>query len=100
MDQELKKHCPLNSDLNTCFLFCMRVYQRWARIRAGSGLKPILAGSGLDCKCFENWQIRTGSDWENVYYVNVIILNISKLLVVVRFCRFAKWRCIFCCQWQ
>ena len=25
---------------------CMR--QRWARIRTGSGLKPILAGSGLD----------------------------------------------------
>jgi len=23
-------------------------HQRWARIRTGSGLKPILAGSGLD----------------------------------------------------
>ena len=30
----------------------------------------------------------------------MIILNISKLLVVIRFYRFAKWQCIFCHQWQ
>jgi len=30
----------------------------------------------------------------------VIILNISKLLVVIRFYRVAKWQCIFCHQWQ
>ena len=35
--------------------------------RTGSGLKPILAGSGLDrtASFFENWRIRTGSDSEH-----------------------------------
>jgi len=28
--------------------------QRWVRIRTGS-----------DCNFFENWRVRTGSDWEN-----------------------------------
>jgi len=54
--------------------------QRWARIRTGS-----------DCNFFENWRIRTGSDWENFCYFNVIILKISKILVMIWFHRFAKW---------
>jgi len=56
--------------------------------RTGSGLKPVLAGSGLD---------RT-----------VIILKIGgsgldrteKILVVIRFYRFAKWQSMFCHQWR
>jgi len=44
----------------------------------GSGLKPILAGSGLD---------RT----EKIFFFNVIILKISNISVVIRFHRFAKW---------
>jgi len=40
---------------------------------------------------FENWRIRTGSDWENFCRFNVIILKISKILVLNRFHRFAKW---------
>ena len=62
----------------------------------GSGLKPILAGTGLDriAICFENWRIRTGSDWENFCCICVIILKISKILIVIRFYRFAKWECI------
>jgi len=55
---------------------------------------------GSDCNCFENWRIRTGSDWENLRCFDVIILNISKILVVIRFCRFAKLQCIFFHQWQ
>jgi len=58
----------------------------------GSGLKPILAGSGLD---------RTtillkigGQDWiglRKFLLVKLIIPKISKILVVVRFHKFAKW---------
>jgi len=56
--------------------------------------------TGSDCNFFENWRSRTGSDWENFCCFNVIILNISKILVVIRFHRFAKWQCIFCHQMQ
>jgi len=35
-------------------------YQRWARIRTGS-----------DCNFFEDWRIRTGSDWEYTFCFNV-----------------------------
>jgi len=45
--------------------------QRWARIRNGSGRKPILVGSGLDRIAFFYWRIRTGSDWENYCCINV-----------------------------
>jgi len=38
MDQESINHYPLTS----------ATHQIWARIRTGSGLKPIFAGSGLD----------------------------------------------------
>ena len=40
---------------------------------------------------FQNWWIRTGSDWENFCYFDALILKISKILVVIRFHRFAKW---------
>ena len=50
--------------------------------RTGSGLKPIFG------------RIRAGSDWQNFSCIYVIILNISKILVVTRFYRFAKWECI------
>jgi len=42
----------------------------------GSGLKPILAGSGLD---------RT---YKNFCCFDVIILTAAKISVVMRFCRF------------
>ena len=48
---------------------------------------------------FENWLTGLWSDWENLCF-NVIILKISKILVVIRFHRFAKWRCIFWNQMQ
>ena len=47
--------------------------------------------TGSDCYFFENGRIRTGSDWEIFCCFNVIILKISKILVVIRFHRFAKW---------
>jgi len=82
-------------------LYALRIYQRWARIRSGSdwiktetNFGRIRAGS--DCNSFENWRIRTGSDWENFCCFNVIILKISKILVVIRFNWFAKWWCTFC----
>jgi len=34
--------------LMACYRCFWYMHQRWARIRTGSGLKPILAGSGLD----------------------------------------------------
>ena len=58
--------------------------QRWARIRTGS-----------DCNFFEDWRIRTGSDWENIFFFIVTILNVSKILVVIPFYRLAKWQCNF-----
>ena len=81
------------------------------RIRAGLGLKnftgrsfPLASrdehGSGLkqfwldqycvELQFFENWRIRTGSDWENFCYFNVIILKTPKILVLIRFHRFVK----------
>jgi len=37
--------------------------QRWAWIRTEANFGRIRTGS--DCRFFENWHIRTGSDWEN-----------------------------------
>ena len=70
-------------------------WPRWARTgldRTGSGLEPILAGSGLD-RTATLWKLadRTGSDWENFRCFNVNILKISQILVVIRFHRFVKW---------
>jgi len=70
--------------------------QRWARIRTGSDWIRTEANfgrsrSGSDCNFFQNWWIRTGSDWVNFCCFNVIILKISKVLVVIRYYRFAKW---------
>ena len=50
--------------------------------------------TGSDCNFFENWRIRSGSDWQNFSCIYVIILNIWKILVVIRFYRFAKSECI------
>ena len=66
--------------------------------RTGSGLTPISAGTRL--QFFWKLADRTGSDWENFWCFCAIILNISKILVVIWFYRFAKWQCIFCHQWQ
>jgi len=54
----------------------------------GSGLKPILARSGLDhtAKLADQGWIGL----RNFCSFNVIILKISKILVVIRFHRFAK----------
>jgi len=60
--------------------------------RTGSGLKPILAGQDwIGQQFFQNWRIRIGSDWEIFCCFDVIIPTISKILVVIRFHRFAKW---------
>jgi len=54
-------------------------FQRWARIRTGSDWIRTEANfgrirTGLDCNFFEDWRSRTGSDWENIFCFNVIIL--------------------------
>jgi len=76
------------------------IAQRLARIRTGSDWIRTESNfgrirTGSDCNFFENCRIRTGSNWENIFCFNVIIVNISKILVVIRFYRFAKWQCNF-----
>ena len=74
--------------------------QGWARTvlhGTGSGLKPIFAGSGLD-RTVSFWNL---ADQDSIALrkfccCNVVILNISKISVVIRFYRFAKWECVFC----
>jgi len=39
----------------------------WIRTEANFG--PSRTGS--DCNLFQNWRIRTGTDWENFYCFNV-----------------------------
>jgi len=39
--------------------------------------------TGSDCYFFENWRIKTGSDWEHFCCVNVIIVPASKNFVVM-----------------
>jgi len=65
----------------------MSTDQYWIRTEANFG--RIRTGS--DCNFFQNWRIRTGSDWENFCCFDVIILKILTILVVIRFHRFAKW---------
>jgi len=36
-------------------------------------------GTGSNCNFFQNWRIRTESDWENFFWFKVMILNISKI---------------------
>jgi len=45
----------------------MSTNQDWIRTDANFG--RIKTGS--DCNFFENWQIRTESDWENLFWFNV-----------------------------
>jgi len=73
----------------------LRRQQRWERVRTGSDWFRTEANFGRirigsDCIFFENWRIRAGSDWENFCCFNVIILNISKIVGVIRFYRFVK----------
>ena len=84
-----------------------RRYKIWPQTRDehGSGLDqdwsqfwPNQDWIGL--QFFQNWPIGTGSDRENFCCCNVIILKISKILVVIRYHRLAKWQCIFCHQMQ
>ena len=63
--------------------------QRWARIRTEANFGRIRTGS--DCIFFENWRIKTGSDWQNFCCCNVVILTMSNISVVIRFYRFVKW---------
>ena len=65
----------------------IRTGSDWIRTEVNFG--RIRTGSDYDF--FEIWQIRTESDWENFCCFNVIILNISKISVDIRFYRFAKW---------
>jgi len=67
------------------------------RDERGSGLKSILAGSGLDRTAIFFLIGGSGLDrTEKMFFCfNVIILNISKFLVVIRFYRFANWQCNF-----
>jgi len=60
--------------------------------RTGSGLKSILAGSGLDRTAI--FLKIGGSDLdrtEKIFCFYVIIMSITKILVVIRFYRFVKW---------
>ena len=71
--------------------------QRWTRIRIGSDWIRTEAyfgriRTGSDCNFLDR---KTGSDWENILCFNVIILNVSKILVLIRFYRYAKWQCNF-----
>ena len=70
--------------------------------RTGSRLKPISAGSGLDRTAFffQNWKIRTGSDWESFCCLIVIILNVSNILVWSDFTDLPNGSLLFCHQWQ
>jgi len=78
------------------FLFCLS-----SRHEHGSGLKPILSGSGLDRAAIFLKIGGSGLDLtEKTFCFNVIILNTSKRLAVIQFHRFAKWQCIFYHQWQ
>jgi len=50
--------------------------QRWSRIRIGSDWIRTEANfgrirTGSDCNFFQNWPIRTGSEWENICCFNV-----------------------------
>jgi len=79
-----------------CVTYPHRTEQRWARISNGSDCIRTEANfcrirTGLDCSFFEKWRIRTGLDWENFCDFNANIINISRILVVIRFYRFAKW---------
>ena len=56
--------------------------------------------TGSECNFFEIWRMWNASDSEKFCCFNVIILKVSKILVVIRFHRFAKWYCIFCHQMQ
>ena len=61
-------------------------------IRTEANFGRIWARSGLH---FFYWRIKTGLEWENFFCIYVIIVNISKILVVIRFYRCVKWECIF-----
>ena len=81
------------------------VIQRWARIRTGSDWIRTETNfgrsrTGSDRNFFGSWRIRTGSDCENFCCFDLIILNLSKIFLVIRFHRFGKWQCIFCHHWQ
>ena len=74
-----------NSDTETLVLLTL-IVDVLIRDEYGSGLVGL--------QFFWKLADRTGSDWQNFSCIFVIILNISKVLVVIRFCRFAKWDCI------
>jgi len=76
-------------------------WQRWARIRTGSRLKPILAGAGLDRTAFF-LIVRSGLDQtEKICYFNEIIQPVSKYFSCNPILhRFAELKSIFCHQWQ
>jgi len=71
----------------------MSTDQDWIGLdRTGSGLKSILAGSGLDRTAIFSKIGGRGLDrTEKFFCFYVIILKISKILVAVRLHRFAKW---------
>jgi len=81
------------------FLFCLsnRDEHGTGLDRTESGLKPILAGSGLDRTAIFLKIGGSGLDRieKKIFFFNMLILNVSKILVVIRFYRFAKWQCNF-----
>jgi len=93
--------CGMDSRSALLLAHCiLRRQQKWVPIRTGSDWIRTEANfgrimTGSDCNFFDNWRIRTGSDWENIFCFNVIILNVSKILVVIRYYRFAKQQCNF-----
>jgi len=72
--------------------FLLGSEQRLVQNRTGSDWSQLLAVQDwIVLQYFENWRIRTGAGSENICCFNVIILKIPKILVVIRFRRFAKW---------
>ena len=102
------KHAPLSSVQpadSSRFSFGNTALQpaqlRWARTGLDQNWSQFWPGQDwIGLQFFHYWRIRTGSDRENFCCFNVVILKISKNLVMIRFHRFAKWKCIFYHQMQ
>jgi len=67
------------------------------------GLKPFLAGSGLDRTAI--FMKILDQDWIGLRKFLMFLCDYSKHIKTfscypIRFYRFTKWQCIFCHQWQ
>jgi len=57
---------PLNWNHHDAFTCSRRLWARTGLDRTEANFGLIRTGS--DCNMFENWRIRTGSDWENLLF--------------------------------